>query len=102
MSQTHASLAEKFNADEARVDWHDRTLWWIRQKRDKAAHTLPEWEALREIASQIKNNVLSNLYEYLSEFEVNAQRNGVTVHWAKDDLEHNEIIYSIIAKHRGN
>ncbi len=37
----HAALASEFNKDEARVDWHDETLWWVRAKRDKAAHTLP-------------------------------------------------------------
>jgi L-lactate dehydrogenase complex protein LldF len=30
------------------VNWHDETLWWIRLKRDKAAHNIPEWEQLRE------------------------------------------------------
>jgi L-lactate dehydrogenase complex protein LldF len=50
----HAELAEEFNKDEERVDWHDETLWWIRQKRDKATHGIAEWEALRETASQIK------------------------------------------------
>jgi L-lactate dehydrogenase complex protein LldF len=61
----HPELAAAFNKDADRVDWHDETLWWIRQKRDKAAWTIPEWESLRETASAIKNNVLSNLHEYL-------------------------------------
>ena len=61
----HAALSEKFIADEARTDWHDETLWFVRQKRDKAAHDLPEWEQLREWASQIKNHTLSNLEKYL-------------------------------------
>ncbi|HXO73926.1 MAG TPA: hypothetical protein VN824_01825, partial [Puia sp.] len=56
----HAALADEFNKDEARVNWHDETLWWVRQKRDKAAHKVPEWEELRETASRIKDNVLSN------------------------------------------
>jgi len=61
--KTHPELSDKFNADELRVDWHDETLWWIRQKRDKAAWKLPEWEDLRESASEIKHNTLSNLHE---------------------------------------
>ena len=92
----HPELAAAFNKDEARVDWHDETLWWIRQKRDKAAWTIPEWEQLRETASAIKNNVLSNLHEYLLEFEKNATANGIVIHWAADDKEHNEIINSIL------
>jgi L-lactate dehydrogenase complex protein LldF len=95
----HATLAEKFNIDEDRVNWHDKTLWFIREKRDKAAWKLPEWEQLRESASQIKNNVLSNLYPYLLQFEKNAQANGVTVHWAQTAEEHNNIVLSIIKKH---
>ena len=53
----HPALSERFNADEPRVDWHDATLWWIREKRDKAAHTLYEdWESLRNAASAIKDS----------------------------------------------
>ena len=92
----HADLAESFNKDEARVNWHDETLWWIRQKRDKAANTIPEWEALREMASQIKNNVLSNLHNYLLQFESNAKQNGIIVHWAANDEEHNQIVHAIL------
>jgi L-lactate dehydrogenase complex protein LldF len=94
----HAALAAIFNKDENRVDWHDKTLWWVRQKRDKMAHGLPEWEALREAASQIKNNVLSNLGEYLQQFEANAQANGIIVHWAADAKEHNEIVLELLLK----
>jgi len=94
----HAELATIFNEDENRVDWHDETLWWVRQKRDKMAHTTPAWEALREAASQIKDNVLSNLGEYLQQFEANAQANGITVHWAADAKEHNEIVLELLLK----
>jgi L-lactate dehydrogenase complex protein LldF len=92
----HSAEAQKFIADEARTDWHDETLWFIRTKRDIATKGVPEWEELREIASQIKANVLSNLDEYLIEFEKNATNNGVKVHWAKDAKEHNDIVYSIL------
>ncbi|WP_342331842.1 LutB/LldF family L-lactate oxidation iron-sulfur protein [Pedobacter sp. FW305-3-2-15-E-R2A2] len=95
-TKDHAGLADIFNEDEARVDWHDETLWFVRAKRDKAAHTLPEWEALRENASQIKDNVLSNLHDYLLQFEAKAQQNGITVHWAADAEEHNQIVHSIL------
>jgi L-lactate dehydrogenase complex protein LldF len=94
----HASRADTFNQDEPRVDWHDQTLWFIRKKRDKAAWQIPEWEALREAASQIKNDVLCNLHDYLLEFEKNAQANGITVHWACTADEHNKIVHGIIQK----
>ncbi len=97
--QDHATLSKQFNKDEARVNWHDETLWFVRQKRDKAAFQLPEWELLRETASDIKNNVLSNLHDYLLEFEAKAQQNGIIIHWAADGNEHNEIVYAILKKH---
>jgi L-lactate dehydrogenase complex protein LldF len=96
----HAALADEFNKDEPRVNWHDETLWWVRQKRDKAAHKVPEWEQLRETASQIKDNVLSNLSEYLQQFEAAATANGITIHWAADAAEHNAIILSILRRHQ--
>lgn len=101
MSNTkdHAELSEKFNEDEPRVDWHNETLWWVRKKRDKAAGNLPEWETLRDTASQIKNNVLANLSEYLLQFEEKAKANGIKIHWAADAAEHNKIIHSILQQH---
>ncbi|SKC86434.1 lactate utilization protein B [Ohtaekwangia koreensis] len=95
----HAILADKFNQDIPRVDWHDKTLWFIREKRDKAAWQIAEWEELRELASQVKNNVLDNLHDYLLEFEKQAQQNGITIHWAANAEEHNRIVHSIIQQH---
>lgn len=95
-TKDHAGLAQDFNKDEQRVDWHDETLWWLRQKRDRIANTLPEWEDLRETASRIKHNVLSNLDSYLTRFEQQAQQNGMTVHWAKDAQEHNRIVLQLL------
>jgi len=99
-TKDHAALAAQFNKDEARVDWHDKTLWWIREKRDKAAHNVPEWELLRDTASAIKENVLSRLHEYLLQFEEQATRNGIKVHWAADAQEHNNIVHSLLKQHK--
>ncbi|MEI6947644.1 lactate utilization protein B [Paraflavisolibacter sp. H34] len=99
-TKDHATLSQKFNKDEERVNWHDETLWWIRQKRDKAAWSLgEEWEPLREQASQIKHHTLSNLAGYLEEFEKAAQANGAIIHWAADADEHNAIVHGLLAKH---
>jgi L-lactate dehydrogenase complex protein LldF len=98
--QDHAALADEFNKDEPRVDWHDKTLWFVREKRDKAAQKVPEWEWLRDTASKIKDNVLSNLSEYLTLFEEQATRNGIVVHWAADAKEHNEIVYGLLRRHK--
>jgi L-lactate dehydrogenase complex protein LldF len=95
----HSKAAEIFNRDVKREEWHDETLWLVRENRDKAAFQLPEWELLRETASQIKNNVLSNIHQYLQDFEEQAKKNGVVVHWAADGAEHNKIVHSIMEKH---
>ncbi|GAA4909453.1 lactate utilization protein B [Mucilaginibacter defluvii] len=92
----HAALAQVFNNDENRVDWHDETLWFVRAKRDRASHGIPDWELLRETASQIKHNVLSNMHNYLVQFEENALTNGIKIHWAADAAEHNAIVLSIL------
>ncbi|MDR3678406.1 MAG: lactate utilization protein B [Flavipsychrobacter sp.] len=96
--QDHAALSEIFNKDEERVNWHDETLWWVRQKRDKAAFGVPEWEALRETASAIKHHTLSNLHDYLTTFEQKAVENGIVVHWAAGAKEHNDIVLSLLNK----
>jgi L-lactate dehydrogenase complex protein LldF len=98
----HAELSEVFNKDEARVNWHDETLWWVRAKRDKAVNQLPEWETLRNLASQIKHNVLGNLDVYLEQLEKNALANAVHVHWAADGEEHNKIVHQLLAKNSIN
>lgn len=94
--KSHATLAGEFLKDEQRANWHDETLWFVRSKRDKAAHGLPEWEQLREWASQIKNHTLSRMDYYLEEFEKKAEANGIKVHWAATAAAHNRIVHEII------
>ena len=94
----HSAASETFNKDESYVNWHDETLWFVRQKRDKSAMQLPEWEELRESASQIKHYVLSHMDDLLQSFEAKAKENGVHVHWATDAAEHNEIVLGLLKK----
>ena len=77
----------------------DQTFWGLREKRDIQAAMLPEWEDLREHASEIKEHTLTHLADYLDEFSKNLESNGVIVHWAKDAQEFNETAYSILADH---
>ncbi|MFD2036440.1 lactate utilization protein B [Belliella marina] len=92
----HPVQAAKFLEDKPNAKWHDETLWFVRDKRDLSSKSIPEWEKLRELASDIKDNVLSNLDTYLVEFEKNATKNGIKIHWAKDAEEHNQIVLSIL------
>lgn len=97
---THAKLTAEFLKNDAKTNWHNETLWWVRSKRDLSSKQIPEWEELRNIASAIKTNVMSRLADYLEEFERNATANGIKVHWAKDGAEHNAIIQEILEKHQ--
>ncbi len=100
MHTHHPKKAAAFVSDQARTTWHNKALWFVRQKRDKAAASLPEWEQLRDTAAQIKAHSLSNLDEYLEEFERNAQAKGITIHWAATGDEHNQIVYDILKTHQ--
>lgn len=96
----HSIVAEKFVRDTERVDWHNKAVWYVREKRDKAAQDIPEWEQLREYASAIKTDTISNLDKYLIEFEQRAIENGIKIHWAKDADAHNKIVHGILDAHQ--
>ena len=99
MSTSHAKKANIFVKDTSVVDRHDATFWSVRVKRDTMAHDVPEWEDLREAASQIKKHTVTHLADYLEKFAENAERNGVHVHWAKDADEYNAIVLQILGDH---
>lgn len=96
----HPTAAKAFVNDPNRSRWHDQALWFVRSKRDKQAASLPEWEYLREQASQIKTHTIANLAHYLELFEQNATASGATVHWARDAAQHNEIVLRILRDHK--
>ncbi|MEM9260030.1 MAG: LUD domain-containing protein, partial [Bacteroidota bacterium] len=95
----HATRAAAFLQDDERTDWHNKSLWHVRGKRDKLVHAIPEWESLRQLGSDIKDNVLGNLDTYLAQFAERAEANGVVVHWAEDAVAHNRIVHGILAQH---
>lgn len=100
MSTKHAEAASRFISNKEQETWHNETLWLVREKRDKMAMDVPEWEQLRELASKIKMHTVTHLDQYAAQFAKNAEANGVIVHWAKDAKEHNEIVYKILADHK--
>lgn len=95
-NHNHSDNAEKFVSNDERMHWHDQALWFVREKRDRASKSIPEWEQLREFANQIKTHTMANLDKYLLEFEKNATKKGITVHFAIDAKEHNEIVYRLL------
>lgn len=96
MSTKHTAAANKFIADTQQVQWHDKTLWLVREKRDRMAMAIPEWEQLRDTAARIKMHTLTHLDRYLETFAQKAESNGAVVHWAKDAEEHNQIVLEIL------
>ncbi|AJC88353.1 LutB/LldF family L-lactate oxidation iron-sulfur protein [Campylobacter insulaenigrae] len=84
---------------------HDQQM---RENLRSAMHTLQknrlkvidekfnDWQGLRSKAKQAKNNALSTLYDRLLEFEKNAIKNGINVHWANSDEDACEIIYELM------
>lgn len=100
MSTKHTEAADRFIANKEQETWHNETLWFVREKRDRMAMVVPEWEQLRDLASKIKLHTITHLDQYVDQFAKKAEANGVIVHWAKDADEHNEIVYSILEKHK--
>lgn len=68
----------------------------IQRKRGIVAGELPDWEQLRDAASDIKQRVLLHLDEYLLQFEAACTAAGGHVHWARDADEANRIILDLI------
>jgi L-lactate dehydrogenase complex protein LldF len=96
----HAEASSVFLRSRTHAEFHDQRLWDLRQKRDREAHGIPEWEELRNLASAIKEHTLSHLGDYLEQFERNATANGMHVHWARDAAEHNQIVFNLLESHR--
>ena len=94
----HSVAARQFVNNAERAAWHDEALWFVRVKRDRQAHALPEWERLRELASAIKSHTLSRLDEYLEQFEREAVSKGAVVHWASTPTEHNQIVADLLLR----
>lgn len=99
MSTSHAKAAKAFQQNRKNADWHDQTLWLVRQKRDNLSKHIPEWEKLRTTARDIKMYSTSHMAELIEQFDQKATANGCIVHYAKDAKEYREIIHGILAQH---
>lgn len=102
MSTKHTAAADKFLSRPEQASWHNETLWFVREKRDRLAMAVPEWEQLREMANGIKMHTITHLDSYLEQFAEKAEANGAIVHWAKDAEEHNQIVLDILKKHEAD
>lgn len=64
-------------------------------KRQTAVDQLTDFENLRERAVAIKNHVLTNLDQYLEQYETNVTNAGGQVHWASTPEQAVDIILDI-------
>ncbi|MBA4176831.1 MAG: iron-sulfur cluster-binding protein [Leptothrix sp. (in: Bacteria)] len=64
-------------------------------RRAAQVAALPEYEALRERAREVKEHVLARLDSYLERYEAEVTRRGGHVHWAATAEEAREIILGI-------
>lgn len=71
-------------------------------RKNTIASRYTNWEELRELGRKVKQNSLSKLPTLLENFEQNAIKNGLQIHWAKDSNEANEIILSLMQKNATN
>jgi len=67
-------------------------------KRAQQVAALPEFEALRERARDVKEHVLTNLDGYLERYEEQVTRQGGQVHWAATAEDARRIILEICRK----
>ncbi len=67
-------------------------------KRLQAVDRLPEFDALRDQARDIKNHVLENIDWYLERYEENVRKSGGHVHWARTPDEARRIVLDLCRK----
>ncbi len=67
-------------------------------RRKQVVEKLPEFEALRDSAREIKDHTLAHLDLYLEEYETRVLESGGHVHWARDAEEARRIISGICSK----
>src|SRR5574344_1292716 len=99
MSTKHSMAAARFLSDKEESQWHNQSIWYVRAKRDTLSKSLPEWEQLRDLSSDIKRHTVTHLDEYFENFARQAEANGVIVHWAKDAAKHNQTVFDILHEH---
>jgi L-lactate dehydrogenase complex protein LldF len=103
---THHTTSPRFkdNARAALVDPElQKALHFVEtnfpQRRRNVADMLPEFDALRDAARDIKNHTLSFLDLYLETFEARATARGSQVHFAVTAEEANRIVADICRTH---
>ena len=96
-SETFGDNARAALGDEQLRAALDRAMAVFGERRHAAVAAVPDWEAMRDRARAVKDEVLLNLDRYLKEFVANAEVAGATVHWAREASEACEIVVELAA-----
>src|SRR5262245_358443 len=68
------------------------------EKRLHVIQEVPEWEALRDRAHQIKEDVIDHLDYYLEKLETSVTANGGRVFWARDGKEASDYVLNVASR----
>ena len=68
----------------------------FRAARQRVVDEVPEWEAIRAAAREIKEHTLAHLDYYLVQFESKVVANGGHVHWASTPEEAQAIVEKVL------
>ena len=71
----------------------------IRARRAEVVDERVDWEALRELGRQIKDEALGQLDVHLERLEASVTAAGGIVHWARDGDEANRVVAGLLHDH---
>jgi L-lactate dehydrogenase complex protein LldF len=72
----------------------------IRARRAEAVGERSDWETLRELGRQIKDDALGQLDVHLERLEASVTAAGGVVHWARDGEQANNVVSGLLHDHR--
>jgi L-lactate dehydrogenase complex protein LldF len=72
----------------------------LRTRRTLAFQSLPDADAIRDLARKAKLDALRDLPTHLETFEARLRANGVHVHWAEHAEDCHRIVLEIAARHQ--
>lgn len=98
VSQFRQSAAETIQNNALQIALKGATAHFT-AGRQAAFANFPDGEAVRDHLKAVRQATISNLGEYLEQFEQNAKANGTIVHWARDGAEAVKIVVQIARDH---
>ncbi len=73
-----------------------RTMVRMRAAQRGVIDEIPDWQALREYAHQVKLHTVSHLDRYLEQLEEQVIASGGRVHWARNAAEAGQLITNLV------